>query len=280
MQLSKFIISGFSDEISQDTTEQFEHIKSLGISYFEPRGIDGKNISEISLEEAQKLKNKMDSFGIKASSIGSPIGKIKINDDFEKHMKLLNHVMDVADVLGTKFIRVFSFYVDGVYEESREAVISRMKEMTALAEKRDFVLLHENEKGIYGDIALRCAEIMKEVNSTNLRAVFDPANFVQCGQKTFPDAFEMLRPYVVYMHIKDAVESGDVVPAGYGIGCVGEIINELDKMNYEGFLSLEPHLGSFAGLAALEEDDKMLSLEASSPEKYTLAYESLKKLLK
>ena len=278
--MGNFIISGFADEISKVVTEQFEHLNSLGINYFEPRGIDGTNIADLSDEQLATLKEKMSKYGIKVSSIGSPIGKIKITDSFEEHLQKLDRVITIAKELGTKYIRIFSFYVeDGEQEKYRDEVILRMKEMTALAEKRDVILLHENEKGIYGDIAIRCLDVLKEVNSPNLRAVFDPANFIQCGQKTFPDAFEMLEDYVVYMHIKDAMGSGKVVPAGYGEGEVQKIINRLKEKNYEGFLSLEPHLGSFEGLAALEEDDTMTKLAASTPGKFTLAYESLMKLI-
>lgn len=154
----------------------------------------------------------------------------------------------------------------------------RMKEMCRIAEREDIILLHENEKDIYGDTAPRCLDILQTVASKNLRAVFDPANFVQCGQKTYPEAYEMLKPYIEYMHIKDALENGDVVPAGMGIGSVYEILKALSEAGYNGFLSLEPHLGSFTGLDALETDDKMTKLEKSSAEKFTLAYESLMKI--
>ena len=157
--------------------------------------------------------------------------------------------------------------------------MSRMKKMCELAEAEGVILLHENEKEIYGDIAERCLDIFKTVDSPALKGVFDPANFIQCGQKVYPDAFEMLKPYIVYMHIKDALNNGDVVPAGYGEGNLDKIITDLHNANYNGFLSLEPHLGSFSGLANLELDDKMLQLEESTPEKFTLAYESLNKII-
>lgn len=82
------------------------------------------------------------------------------------------------------------------------------------------------------------------------------------------------------MHIKDAkTANGDVVPAGYGDGNVEKIIGELKKNGYNGFLSLEPHLGTFLGLEALETDDKMMSLEKSGPEKFTIAYDALMKII-
>ena len=121
--------------------------------------------------------------------------------------------------------------------------------------------------------------MLKSVNSPNLRAVFDPANFVQCGEVTYPDAFDMLESYIEYMHIKDATPDGTVVPAGHGIGNVEAILAKLCRNNYSGFLSLEPHLGSFEGLSALELDDEMQRLEKSDASKFTLAYTELKKII-
>lgn len=274
-------ISGFSDEIDQDITKQFEHLNKLGISYFEPRGINGKNISVLNDDETEALAAAMDKYKIKVSSIGSPIGKIGIKDDFDSHMKLLAEVIKTAKRLGTKYIRVFSFYIpEGeAPEDYRDEVMKRMRAMTELAEQENVILLHENEKGIYGDIAPRCADILRTVNSPNLRAVFDPANFVQCGQVTYPEAYELIEPYLEYMHIKDALSDGSVVPAGMGEGHVGEILSSLAEKGYNGFLSLEPHLGSFTGLEALETGDDMTKLEKSSAEKFTVAYNALMKLL-
>lgn len=274
-------ISGFSDEIDAMIDKQFEHLQKLGIEYFEPRGVDGVNISDLTDEQCDTLLAKMNKYGIKVSSIGSPIGKIGINDDFEAHKAKLIRTIEIAKKLGAKYIRIFSFFIPKGENPAdyRDEVMHRMKEMCKIAEEMDIMLLHENEKDIYGDIAERCLDILETVNSKNLRAVFDPANFVQCGQKTYPDAYEMLKPYIEYMHIKDALTNGDVVPAGMGEGCVYDILRALSDADYTGFLSLEPHLGSFAGLDALETDDKMTKLEKSSADKFTLAYESLMKII-
>lgn len=278
----KYHISGFSDEIDSDIKVQFEHLNKLGIKYFEPRGINGTNISALTLDEAKQLKETMDKYGINASSIGSPIGKIGIKDEFEPHLEKLAHTIEIAKILGTKYIRVFSFFIPKEDDPAiyRDEVMARMKAMTALAGREGVILLHENEKDIYGDIAARCKDILDTVDSDNLRAVFDPANFVQCDQVTYPDAYEMLKDHVVYMHIKDALfADSSVVPAGHGDGRVRDILQALSDRNYDGFLSLEPHLGSFDGLGDLEVGDEMLSLTKSDAGKFTLAYNSLKKIL-
>lgn len=279
--MDRFVISGFSDEIDPQIKTQFTNLKKLGISYYEPRNIDGTNISDLTKDAAKKLKEQMNLFGIKASSIGSPIGKIRITDDFVPHLEKLKHTIEIAKILDTNYIRVFSFYIpeNEAPDRYREEVISRMRAMTCLAEQENVILLHENEKGIYGDIAPRCKEILESVNSPNLRAVFDPANFIQCGQKVYPDAYEMIRPYLAYMHVKDALENGHVVPAGMGVGNWKSLIDALKNSGYQGFLSLEPHLGDFCGLSDLENGEMMQGLEASDATKFSLAYTKLLEVL-
>ena len=279
--MENFILSGFSDEIDSSITVQFEALKKLKMHYFEPRGINGKNISALSEDEIKTLADYMESYGISVSSIGSPIGKIKITDDFKQHTEALRHTIHIAKALKTKYIRIFSFFLpqNEPAEKYRNDVLDRMKQMTALAEENEVILLHENEKEIYGDVAARCADILTEVNSPNLRAVFDPANFVQCGQDT-KEAYQILAPFVEYVHIKDALPNGDVVPAGQGVGNVEWLLTQLKADGYQGFLSLEPHLGSFTGLSALENSDKMEKLERSSEEKFILAHNALISILK
>lgn len=287
-------ISGFADEIAEDVDTQFRVLNKLDIRYFEPRGIDGKNIAELSDGEVAALKEKMERCGIKASSIGSPIGKIRLDEDFQAHFEKFQRVVDIAERLDAGYIRMFSFNPperpdsaagegDGAAHEwtagEREEVIRRLRRMTAYAGERDVVLLHENEKGIYGDTAERCADLMRELGCRHFQAVFDPANFVQCGQDT-KEAYEALRSFIAYVHVKDArVEDGNVVPAGAGDGNVGHILKGLLDSGYEGYLSLEPHLGSFSGLAALELDDKMQNLPQGGEGTFTLAYRALEDIL-
>ena len=272
-------LSGFADEISSDTTVQFEVLNKLGIKYFEPRGIDGKNISELTVEEAMQLKAKMDKFGIKASSVGSPIGKVYLDDDFEMHFELFCHVVEIAKILEAKYIRIFSFYSrDEWNENSRREVVKRLSRMIDYAKNKNVILLHENEKDIYGDTAIRCLDLMQELYCDNFKSVFDPANFVQVGENTL-DAYEKLQNYVAYMHIKDSQKDGKIVPAGEGEGNIEGILSDLFKKGYNGFISLEPHLGSFEGLQNLELDDAMLKLPKAGEDTFTIAFNSLSAII-
>ena len=273
-------LSGFSDEISENIITQFEVLNKLGIKYFEPRGVDGKNISALSDDELKSLKDNMRKFDIKASSIGSPIGKIKISDDFDAHFNLFKRVVEIAKFLDTKYIRMFSFYNDGKWDEvARKEVFRRLNILINYAKENDVILLHENEKDIYGDTVERCLELMKEFYCENFKAVFDPANFVQCNQDT-KKAINLLSPYVEYLHIKDAIsEDGRVVPSGFGDGNIALVVSEFLNKDINGFISLEPHLGSFEGLSDLELDDSMLNLPKSGEGTFTIAFNALNKII-
>lgn len=279
--MAHFIFSAFSDESGESKIKgQIAACKENGIAEMELRGFGKElNINNMTVEQAKEIKKTIDEEGMKVSSIGSAYGKINIKDDFEPHFEAFKNTIEVAKILEAKYIRIFSFFFDKEdgYDEYKEEVIRRVKAMVDYADENGIMCCHENEKGIYGDTAERCLEVL-EACGGKLRAVFDPANFVQCGVETYPHAFNMLREFVVYMHIKDA-KGQTVVPAGSGDGHVPEIISELYKSGYEGFLSLEPHLGVFGGLAQLEKGDEMMELPESDAEKFTVAADALKKII-
>lgn len=273
-------ISGFADEIAVDMDTQIALLKELGIEWVEFRSGDGKGVADYSLEEAKDLRRKLDENGIRVSALGSPIGKIGIEEDFAPHLKRLEHLTELAGVLGTSYIRMFSFFIPEGKDPAdyRDEVFDRTKAMVEMAKEKGVVLLHENEKGIYGDVAQRCLDLMQNFYGEHYRCTFDFANFVQCGQDVLA-AYEMLKPYITYVHVKDAVmETGEVTPAGEGDGQVAEILRRLDGEGYKGFLSLEPHLVDFAGLKNLEKDAKERK-RSDGEQAFSQAYHALRKIL-
>lgn len=275
------VLSGFADEIDPSLDEQIRVLKKLGMNHIEMRGVNGKGLVEYTLEEAKEIKKRLDAEGFALSSVGSPIGKIKITDDFEPHMELYKHTVDLAHLMEAKYIRMFSFFMpEGCedYSPYKDEVMNRLGKFVDYAKANDIILLHENEKDIYGDVASRCLEIQKNFYCDHFKAVFDFANFVQCKQDTL-EAYEMMKPYVAYIHIKDARwDDASVVPPGIGDGHVAEILAKFKAAGYQGYLSLEPHLADFAGFAALEmnaSQEKKLGGE----EAFTLAHDSLVKII-
>ena len=278
--LTKCPVSCFADEIDVSVDKQIALLQELGIGWIEFRSGDGKGVADYTEKEAEMLMSRLSANGIRISAVGSPIGKIDITQDFEPHFETYRHIVELAGILDTSFIRMFSFFMPEGEEpaEFRDEVMRRTDRMVEYAAGRNVVLLHENEKGIYGDSAAMCLDLMKLFYGDHFRCTFDFANFVQCGQDTM-EAYEMLRPYISYIHVKDALrENGDVVPAGAGDGNVAEILNRLDEEGYAGFLSLEPHLADFAGLKSLEKEVKERG-RTDGEEAFCTAYRALEKLL-
>lgn len=280
----QFILSGFADEINSDLSIQLKELRRNNISCIEIRGVNGRNVIEHSTSEIKDFKKQLDDAGISVSALGSPIGKIKITDPFEQHLDKFKHTLELAELLGTKNIRMFSFFIpEGESPDLyRDEVLERWQAFVSEAKGTGMILAHENEKGIYGDNAERCLDIIQSINDPIVKAVFDPANFIQCDVETYPKAYELLKPHIEYMHIKDALfGNGKVVPAGLGDGKIPEILRDLfNTQDRDIVLSLEPHLGSFEGLASLETSIDISNMEESGPGKFEIAVQALRNILK
>ena len=281
--MNQYRISGFADEIAPDLTTQLEVIGRLGMQHIEMRGVDGDNLINHSDESVKKIKQRLDAAGVTLSALGSPLGKIGVTDECARHLEDCKRAEEIAQRMDCNRIRMFSFYLpEGKTAEYRGEVIERLGQFVDYAKANDVVLLHENEKGIYGEMAAECLDLMKQFYGANFKAIFDFANFVQAGQDTL-EAYEMLKPYIAYIHVKDAIlENGKVVPAGMGDGNVAKILTDLYHNGFDGYLSLEPHLFGFTGFAALEKDGVSIQDTGkvlSGSEAFTLAHDSLLKIL-
>ncbi|MBQ8203185.1 MAG: sugar phosphate isomerase/epimerase [Clostridia bacterium] len=273
-------IFAFADEASEDFEGQITAMLDNKLNGIEIRGVDGVNISDISMEKAKEIKTKLDNNNLSVWSIGSPIGKIGLDDDINPHLDKLKRTMEIADILNCELIRMFSFYIPkGVSADNcRGEVIDKVGKLLETAKGSGIYLCHENEKGIYGDTAERCLDLLKTF--PELKGVFDPANFVQCGVDT-AKAWNLLKDYIYYMHIKDSKWDCCVVPAGQGDGNLKYVVGEYLKKGGRCF-TMEPHLAYFKGLAALEREggkSEIASSVSSEKKLFDLACDTFKKLL-
>jgi sugar phosphate isomerase/epimerase len=251
-------LSGFADEISPDLETQCRLAVELGLRFIEFRSAWDTNVLDLDPAELDRIKEVLGRHGLEVSSIGSPIGKVFLDDDFDAHLARMRHAADVARLLEAPYIRIFSFFMrPGIDPDAcRDEVLDRMAALAKIAADADVVLLHENEKGIYGDVPRRCLDIVESVGSPHLALAWDAANFVQVGVRPYSDGYAMLRPHLDYVQIKDAIAAtGQVVPAGQGDGETVETVRALREDGFDGFFSLEPHLGvghSFGGFSGPE----------------------------
>ena len=264
-------LSGFVDEIDDDFAVQCRVAADLGLKYAEVRSAWGINILDLDDDQLQRVRELLAEHGLQVSSIGSPIGKIGIDDDFGPHLERMRHAAEVAQFLNAPYVRLFSFFIpEGEDPDSyRDEVLRRMRAIADVAEQAGVIAVHENEKEIYGDIPRRCLDIVTSVDSPSLKLAWDPANYVQCGVRPFTEGYADLRPHTVYIQIKDALlADASVVVAGAGDGEVAETIRALQADGFDGFFSLEPHLGEYTAFGAL-----------SGPELFTKAHTAFTDIL-
>ncbi len=251
--MAKFLLSAFSDEYADSFTEQLEALKKFEIDYTELRFIDKKNIAELNVCELRDVKTKLDYYGISASAIGSPLGKISLDDDFNAHLEKAKNVFSIANTLKVKNIRMFSFYPHENIDilKSEDEVFEKLEKLISLSEEYGVTLCHENEAKIYGESPENCLKIMKQFNG-RIKCVFDMGNFVLDGFKPYPDGLNTLKEHIEYFHIKDSLKAGAIVPAGCGEANIKKILIDYKKdMKKDTFITLEPHLQTFSGLNAL-----------------------------
>lgn len=250
--MSKYLLSAFADEYADSFILQCQELNKLGINYIEVRGIDGKNISTLTTKEIRQVKAIANDFGISFSSVGSPIGKIAIDGDIKSHIEMAKRVIGFARELNAKYIRIFSFYLpkDRTREQCKNEIFDTLERIVEVCKENGITPCHENEALIYGESPTNCLEILKHFNG-DMKAVFDMGNFVLDGYNVL-NAYQTLKDYIGYFHIKDALSVGAIVPAGKGEGKIKEILENYKKtMTEDMFITLEPHLQTFSGLNAL-----------------------------
>jgi 3-dehydroshikimate dehydratase len=242
-------LSAFADEISADPREQVAVLQDTGIHSVDLRGAWGTNVLDLTPVQIDELTDIFGSAAVRVAAIASPIGKSPIDAPAEVELRRLRHAIDLAHHFDAEFIRIFSFYgPDGGSPTWRDAwhdeVIDRLRLMASEAAAGDVRLVHENERDIYGDTVERCVDLLTAVRSPAFAAAFDPANFIQCGQTPLPDAYDALRPFIAYVHVKDAMADGTVVPAGSGVARFPDLLRRLRDDGYNGTFALEPHLAA------------------------------------
>jgi len=267
-------ISAFADEISPEPQAQLDALEANGIRHLELRGMWGQNVMTFSQQQMADLRNLFDDRGFGVSCIASPIGKVRLSDDYRKHFDDFKRAVDIAQFFDARHIRIFSYYAP----EGRDITDYRMEVIDRLAEKVDYVenlpitLVLENESNLFGAYPERCVYLHAAIPSDHLVAAFDPANFVNMNvQDVYNTCWLPLRRFVGYFHIKDFKygEKEHAVPAGEGDGHIPEILRDAAADGYDGFLALEPHL------AKAEH-----STGQTGPELFKVAVDALNKILR
>ena len=265
---STFVLSAFGDEIDDDIEKQFQVLNELDICYLDLRKAWGINVADLDDRQIQDLKLACRKYSIKISCIGSPVGKSLITDNLDETKATLKRILDIAVLLETDKVRIFSFYPPQNQHQDKyiEQSVQRLKSMADLAKTYGIILIMENENGLVGDTPERCRKILDNVGSNNLRFVWDTGNFPHSGVENSVDiGWPILSDYVECVQIKDArLSDRKITVAGEGDGQILKLLQFLRDHGYHGFLALEPHLkltgqrGGFSGPGGMLNATKAL----------------------
>ena len=277
--MASFQISAFADEASDELSHQIEALKRNRLHYIEPRNASG-NIIKKSDAELYEIANALADASIGVSSLGSPIGKFKIDDDFDLHLAEFDRALRACEILGTKNMRIFSFFVPQErLAECRDEVLRRMQILLERADKRGITLCHENESKIYGQNPDEVADLLLALPA--LKGIFDAANYVMNDCDPIR-GIEATLPSLEYLHVKDALrEKKSIVPVGMGDGCYAEVLRRVDATTDRTvFLTVEPHLHVFEAYRRIDSHTLKNELTfQSADEAFDYAVSALKKIL-
>ena len=278
--MAKFMLSAFADEANDSLAGQIAALKRNGVPLLEPRSVDGA-VQEKTLAEVEEIHKTLEENGIGISAFGSPMGKFKIEEPFEPQLEKFRHALDICKTLGTKRMRMFSFFVkQDELATYRDEVFRRLKVFAAEAEAAGVTLCHENEKKIYGQNPAEERELLTEI--PNLRGIFDAANYV-CVDDDVLAGLDATIDKLEYIHVKDATSDGHyMTPVGEGDGHYAEVLRRVDAAtDATVILTLEPHLYVFQHYKNIDSDKlEQIRKFETADDAFDCAVTALKNMLK
>lgn len=261
----------FTDEISLDLKRALEIISELDVRKVELRTIGDKNISEIDFTEAEEINKFLRKYNVSVGVIGSPFGKCHIDnmEEYLRHLKMLEHLIKLADIFHTQIIRIFAFWKPTGPEDVRiplegdllSQIIDRLIPAVKLAEERGKILALETEGSTYVGTCKEACRVVSTINSKTLKVCWDIANGWYCGEYPL-EGYNYIRGLVAHLHIKDftidpvtSKKKGCIV--GEGIIPYDTIFKNLSLDGFLGMASIETHL--FFG-----DPDRFVKLEKAT----------------
>lgn len=242
--MASWNLSAFADEAGKTIEEQIAALQRAGLGLIDVRGLGEYNVSNLPLDVAKDAAAKLGDAGISVGMLGSPLGKIDIDENFESDLDRLRHIAQIAPIFDCNAVRIFSYYNKNnrPQEQWQAESLKRLGALKDEAKRLGLVLYHENERHIFGD---RCPEVLtllRELrDGETFRSIFDFDNYNQSGDDVWQNWLQ-LKDLTDAFHLKDSTKECQHVPIGQGAGYAREILADAAKSGWNGPVSLEPHL--------------------------------------
>ena len=221
------ILTGLADEssASKRIEEQLAVTRALGLSHYSPRFLDVgggvKNVMALTDDELKRLLKLHQEFEVKVSSLASPIGKVKLFDfddgtqnayiPFDQYLREdVARAIELAQALGTKLIRGFSFYPpqDDDPRDHLERSAAQLRPIADACAAADVYFGLEVEANLVGRNGELEGELWEAVGHDHLGLVFDAGNMVcqgYYGDQIFAQ-WQAMKPGLLWIHIKDYLD--------------------------------------------------------------------------
>jgi L-ribulose-5-phosphate 3-epimerase len=257
-----FKVGIITDELTQNLEEALKFISTYSLSYCELREMWNKNIMNLSESELERAKRLIQKHSFHISDIASPIFKYNLpempakpserRDTFMANFtdqdteELLNKSFKLAHFFGTDKVRIFSYWRVDNPEKAYPHVRNRLAKAAGMAARNRIVLVLENEHTCNVGTGAELGHIVREIDSPNLRALWDPGNATMLGEVPYPDGYEHVRGLISHVHVKDSrkdPKTGQIVWMPVGSGTI-DFRGQFKALRADGYtrtVSLETH---------------------------------------
>jgi L-ribulose-5-phosphate 3-epimerase len=255
-------IGAITDEFSLDIEVALDAMSKLGMTIAELRLIGNRNIIDLTDEEVRRIREQVEARGMRVLSIASPVLKCVLPDApplderFQQDVfgsaytiadqpRLAQRAMEIAELTGAKFIRVFSYWRTTAPEQCHDRIIAALRGLADKAGARGLIIGLENEHACNVATGAEAGRILDALDHPALKSIWDPANAFMLGERPFPDGYSKLpAARVAHVHAKDCVMKDRTATWGplgeMDVDWRGQIA-ALKRDGYAGAISLETH---------------------------------------
>jgi L-ribulose-5-phosphate 3-epimerase len=258
-----------TDEVSSHLSEALDWAAANRLAHVEIRMVDGRNVMDLNDTELGVIRKEAESRGLFISGIASPVFKCALDpsrpvasgdtfgakeEDVQAHYRKLDRAMEIAKILGTTRIRIFSFWREKDPAAHEADIVNHLRAAAAKAEAKGVILLLENEPSCNGGYAQEVGSLVRLAASPALKVLWDPGNEAYGGRSAFPEGYNAVKDVFGHVHLKDAFVQADgkprCVPIGSGAVPFAGQIAALERDGYQGLYTIETHYIPEGGTAA------------------------------
>lgn len=239
--------SVITDEISQDLKVAAQMAREYGLKGLEIRSVNEKNPFEMNGDDTRYIKTVADDFGLQICAVSSPMYKCDYADlpTRHRHEECFRRMMETMHQWNVTLIRTFNFFNLNDGGAALPEIAELYQKLADIAQDAGVTMLLESEPSVNAINIARLCDFLKMVNRKSVQAVYDPGNELAdvTAPPPYPNGYELLRPYIRHVHIKDLKRGSEMTPAPLGEGDVDfhGVFAALRRDCYDGWVSLETH---------------------------------------